>query len=338
MAFTTIKEGTVLYRGAAYTENPYSHRPDCDMIYFTQNRKTAEMYAGLKDKNSKGYIWVYKTKQPIVLLSLYDKERPFFTNLVLNILKDLLHKYMEVAKQKEDEEEDDEQYGGNSVCANEVDINDLSYDTLHGIAEAFGLENKNKKTGFVRSSFVIYDIAIVKLLFASDFGKEFRAKLKQMFSQFANCPVSSARTEQQRQKLEETKKEALSSIELCDKFTGYYCSEWETGKIVNGEKQVFHEELCIQKLPDMLECIQSYKISNGSAVLSKCKEGLLGGSKTRKTKRNVKKGGDISCPIKSDIEEAVVDEGKKSPSVYFNKVISNGDSSSYFTESSTHIA
>lgn len=335
MAFVTLQQGTILYRGAEYSHNPYTSRDDCDIIYFARDRKTAEIYAKLVDGKSKGYIWVYKTLKPITLLCFYDSERPMFHDIILNILKELLHKYIDKKRDEEYIEDSndkvDVRIGGNT-CKDEVDVNEFTADTLIGIAESFGLEDKDKTTDFKRSSFMFYDLVMLKLLFASEFGREFRAMLKEKFRQFAECNVRRKVTEKQRQQIEESKAEARAMMDMCDKYIGYQTFEWPTGVIVNGEPQVFHEELCFQKQEGLIECIQSYKISNGSAVPFRCKEVVKGGSR----RKGIKKGGS-TCPFVDNnvgvptIANAVLEE-TNSVSGYFNRVLTSGSDSSHFTE------
>jgi hypothetical protein len=347
MAFVTLEKGTILYRGAEYAGNPFTSRDNCEMIYFTRNRKAAEMYAKLVNGKSKGYIWVYKTLKPISLLCLYDKERPMFHTIILTILKDLLHEYIAKKKHNEDDDEEndnqlelpDETTNG---CPDTVSVEMFTSHSLMGVAEAFGLENQEKPS-FERSSYLYHDLLFLNLLFASEFGREFRVRLQNKFKQFAEASCNRKLTEQQKTAIEKTKVEARKMMELCNTYIGYHAFEWPTGKVVDGAPQVFHEELCIQKGEGLLECVQSYKIANGSAVPFRCKEVVNGGSKRKgktsqkKTKSRKQKGGDEACPAAGDVEEAVTEEmsnasNASNASMYFNRILGNGSGESHFND------
>jgi hypothetical protein len=331
MAFVTLEKGTTLYRGATYTSDPYETKQDCDVIYFARDKKTAEIYAGVKGGNSKGCVWEYETEKDITLLCLYDKDRELFHNIILNTLKNMLHAEIEKKKMKENEQGDDEQNSnndtdefftidaqGNKTCT-DANMERLPHGALASVAEGFGLEDPKKTSGFTRSSYMIYDILFLALMFRSQFGKTFRKQLKQIFKRFASCkfdPVTMAGKEEE---IEKTKQEALAQMKLCDEYIGYISFEWPMGTKIeeNGiTKEVhFHEELCLQKQTGLLKFKKAYKIVDNKEI--DCLPTV--GGKGRKRNQKKQKGGqeilddDIVCP---------------GPGLYFNRIIrKNSDTS-----------
>ena len=150
MAFTTLKPGTILYRGTKGKEDPYDKGvSQCFMAYFGRDIYTAAIYAGSKgNKNNlttESYIWKYEVVKPIILLNLRDNDRKVFSNMILNLLKRVFqdfagelrlnekNKGIECLKEDEDDDEEDQKSKLHRASANLEELRKLDSNkkTLH---------------------------------------------------------------------------------------------------------------------------------------------------------------------------------------------------------------
>lgn len=311
MAFVTIPAGTTLYRGAIGDVEPYGNREDCDIIYFARNKETAEKYA--KDYKSKGFIWEYETLKDITLLCLYDKEREFFNNIVLNVLKKQLHKYIDEIREKERKStpyDGDDSLStvnaNNNIICKDADLEGIPTSMLVNAAKGFGLDSTNMTGRFVRHSEVIYDSIFLSLMFRHNVGMQVRKDLKHFLHKIATCKLDASLVPGKENELLKIQEVAGQQKSLCDEYIGYIAFEWPTGKMIDDKPQVFHEELCLQKKPGLLRLVQKHN----------------GGSKRSKAKQKKMKGGDDgesnSCPVLPVVRKTEYD-----PARYFNRDVTS---------------
>ena len=203
--------------------------------------------------------------------------------------------------------------GGNNDCSPSGDIwknvwedsKIVSCDVLKA-AQAFGIDDTSKKGEYYRSSNIIYDHYFLMLLFGSQLGLDFRKKNKEMIRK--SIPKTDNNSTGN---IDNDKERKINSIlEMCDRFIGYCAHPWPTGTTSkNGTKQIFHEEVCFQKIEGLIECVGKCKFETGELKEYDCSEMQIAGGK-RKYKRRAKsqRGGE-----------------PRTFEHYFNRIVSNED-------------
>ena len=202
------------------------------------------------------------------------------------------------------------QKGGNDECSPTgsiwtnvwKDTNIVSCDVLKA-AQAFGIDDTRKNSEYYRSSNIIYDHYFLMLLFGSQLGIDFRAKLKEMI-------IKSIPKINKNSNTDNDKELKINKIlEMCDKFIGYSAHPWPIGAETN---QFFHEEVCFQKLDGFIECVGKCKFNDGK--LTEYEKQIGGKRKYKKVKSQ--KGGD---------ETEETEKAEKTFVDYYNRIVSNED-------------